>query len=418
VGQKGRITVAHLSDEHWSSEKLDKCRKSARFIESALVTRRPDLIVIAGDLQDRRQYATGSSAFNPMREHIYELATIAPVAIVSGNENHDPSGSLDFLARLDAPNPIHVAARPSSVLLQEVRSTNPSLTRLQFTESGSFQDAYNKVALHFLPYPSKEWLQQGVLAASVETTNQAAEDHIRAILAGFGVFKEFGLPTVLVAHCNVKQAVWGDAQPVLGQDILVDERDLELSRADLICLGHIHRAQQVGERAFYAGSTYHCDWGETEDKGFRVHELTAPDHPGPSLWHLESEWIKIPSTPMVLAELVWDSDSGNFASLDSGEIQLIASKAVGAEVRVRIRAPKERLSRMTDDLVNRIFTGAASVTIERLPTPEVRVRSDIITSTKRLRDKVAEWAKVTDRKDVTESVLDLADEVERSVQPE
>ena len=82
-----------------------------------------------------------------------------------------------------------------------------------------------------------------------------------------------GVPTILVGHGAVRGSRLSTGQRVMDPDAEFGIADLKLTKAILICLGHIHMKQKVHENAFYSGSITRADHGETEEKGFFIHTI-------------------------------------------------------------------------------------------------------------------------------------------------
>jgi exonuclease SbcD len=394
--------LIHLADEHWDQEKLEKCKASAAFIEQKCFELKPDLIVIAGDLQNRRQYLAGSSAVLPMMNHIIGLADCAPVAIVYGNAEHDPPGSLDFLKSLYTRHPVYVASRAETIALHE------DDYHFWFGPHGG-RTGIAKAILHLFPFPTKQFfLLAGEQNLSIDESNQLIWDALRKIFTGFGVISmEVQCPVIFVGHCNVVGAELSTGQMLLGQDIMVSKHDLELARADYYALGHIHKAQEVGPRMFYSGSIYHCNFGETELKGFNFVELDPSiDTDIKSDCFISLQQIEIPSRPLSLHDAEWDAKNG--WSDEGGE------DWKDTELRIRVHLTKESSQLITDDQIRSNYPGAYSYQIERIVSPEERIRSTEIVKAKTLPEKVTEWGRSIE-KDISPEVLSLAGEVERSV---
>jgi exonuclease SbcD len=205
----------------------------------------------------------------------------------------------------------------------------------------------------------------------------------------------------MVAHCLVSGAETSSGQILPGQEIVIGKQDLALAEADYYALGHVHMPQELGPHMYYAGSTYHVNFGETEKKSFNLLELGKG--------RVEVSMIEIPSRRMALHEMRYDAATGTF----SGESE--DGDWVDAELRVRLYVTKEQASLVSDEDIRKRYPGAYSYKIEHLVIPEERVRTEMITKARSLREKITEWARVIE-KQVPPSVLLLADELEQAVQ--
>ncbi len=392
------LKLLHIADEHWDTEKLEKCLISSRFIEEQAQIEKPQLIVVAGDLQNKRQMLDGNSAVNPMIGHIERLANIAPVAIVYGNEDHDPAGSLEVLRKLETYHPIHLSNIAETIGLYK----NPigEYTFRTIQEDQWFSVSEEMVALlHMLPYPIKAWFMRDK-TMSVDESNFEIIQKLQQIFLGWGVLtQQVQCPTILVGHCNVADSKLSNGQTIFSQDIIITANDLELACADYNALGHIHKAQQISTHSFYSGATYHINWGETESKFFNIVEMQKGS--------AEVRKIQIPSRPMAKHEAKYMYGG----ILDDLSIE---RDWIDAELRVRVTVRAEQRKLITEEDVKRCYPGAYSHQIEWVVVPDERIRSEAMAKVQTLPEKVAEWGRVNNI-NIEPELLELAAEVERQV---
>ena len=395
------MKLVHTADWHWSEHQLDKCLASATFILKQLGSIKPDLHVIAGDYWDRRQVLCSTSAIAPALAAMRAMADISPVAIVLGNSVHDAPGSLEIFRGLDSRFPIVVAERPATVLL--VRDEKGDTVFRECPEDDSRAGALGEALaiVHLLPYPNKSFWLSGKEASSIDEATFSVEGAIQSVFARFAALQRgFRGPKVMVAHCLVTGAETSSGQILPGQEIAIATSVLALTGADYYGLGHIHRSQEITPRMWYAGSTYHVNFGETETKSFNVIEFGKE--------RIEVKVIDIPPRRMALHEARLDATAG--AITDENQTQ----DWFDADLRVRIYLLQEQASVITDDDIRKRYPGAYSYKIERLVIPEERVRTEMITTVRTLREKIVEWAR-TIEKQLSPAVLLLADEVEQTL---
>ena len=400
--------IVHSADWHWEADKIDKCQASAEFIINKLRELKPDLHVIAGDYWNRRQTLTKLSAVIPALETMRELAEISPVVLIYGNEAHDAPGSYEIFRNLDTAFPIYVAERAETIALVQPAGGGCFLAPCNNPEMASQEFA---AIIHLFPYPTKQWFLAGKENLSIDESNQLIQDALRKVFTGFGAISmEAQCPVVLVGHCNVSGAMLSSGQTLLGRDIMISKHDLELARADYYALGHIHKAQSFGPQINYSGSIYHCNFGEAEKKGFDLVELTERDHLAPVVTQIE-----IPSRPLSLHECEYvDNPATPWISVADVDGSCTTVDWTDADLRIRVRLTKEQSYLVTDENVKAAYPGAFSYQIERIVTPEERIRSSEIVKAKTLPEKILEWGKSID-KEISAEVLGLADVVERSV---
>jgi DNA repair exonuclease SbcCD nuclease subunit len=173
-----------------------------------------------------------------LRDVFRRLSQIAPVVAIAGN--HD-AASFDVDILDEPERDIHVCSRPEVSI---IGAGNPMVA--------------------MLPWPSKAYLLQQMEETGLPL-DELCRQAMKAILRGFAMrFAEHSGPRLIVAHLNVLGAAFGNFTP-LGQDVEVTVEDLELTGADYIALGHIHRQQQLGPHVFYSGSLARTDFGEENE---------------------------------------------------------------------------------------------------------------------------------------------------------
>ena len=259
--------------------------------------------------------------------------------------------------------------------------------------------------IHLFPYPTKAHFLAEAGNLSIDESNKLIEEALRQLFLGMGLLSdEVKCPVIFAGHCNISGAMLSTGQVLLGQDIMINKHDLELARADYYALGHIHKAQAITEKIYYAGSTYHCNFGETEKKSFNCVEFDNDKA-------MSIETIYIPSRPLSLHECEINVD-GSLVDMNPKEQD---QDWINAELRIRFYQTKEQVGQVTDERLRTLYYGAYSYTIERITIPEERIRSSEIVACLTLVDKVKEWAKTID-KPLPEEVLVLAAEIEGSVE--
>jgi DNA repair protein SbcD/Mre11 len=382
------MRVLHSSDWHWSNDHIDRCCSSALFVVSTAERLEPDLHIISGDWWDRRTMV-GSVAFLSSIKTLIALAAVCPVVIIDGNEAHDAEGSVAWLKHLNTVHPILTSTRPESYFV----------IGDDFVSAQDSPKARARAIVHTFPYPTKAYFLAGKTPTSIDATNKAIQDALRGLFMGFGALSTSSrIPAIFVGHCNVTGASLSTGQVLLGQDIMVSKHDLALAECDYYALGHIHKAQAVAPMMWYAGSTYHCNFGETEKK--QIHLITFPDD--------TIEHFNIPSRPLSLHEMGYDPHTQTFRDMDPQERW---GDWVGADLRVRVHLTREQNGTLMDKTIMDYYHDAATVKVERIVMPDERVRSTEIITCNTLPDKVNEWGKTTNQK-IPRPVIELARDIE------
>ena len=175
-------TIAHLADLHFSDgEKEERVWEAAHSVGESVENLKPDLIIIAGDLQQRRQVLDGKSAVNPLIQFLKFLGDIAPVIALYGNIEHDPEGSLEFIKTIRTNFPIWVYDKPciAEVFEHDQIGEGGEIVRhaigTEFITGGQF-------LVPILPYPTKEIFLAGKDASSMAEVNQLVIDEIKKLM--------------------------------------------------------------------------------------------------------------------------------------------------------------------------------------------------------------------------------------------
>jgi len=350
------MRVLALADLHikFSGPRADECRRIIEWTADHARETKPDAIVIAGDVYDRRS-TPEERLF--LASILLVLSNVAPVFIINGN--HDDPEDLRLF---------HLW-RPSIEVI-----TEPTLREL-----------VNGKTLAFLPWPSL-----GHLAAAIGPQTSIAERREIAKAALIDVLRGFKSPTLLVAHIPVTGASMDSGQPVSGgEEISLSPDELFESGASGVCLGHIHLRQQMragdGRPVWYAGAPFRTSFGEASgEKGGLLWDWVG------GAWRV-TPW-NMPARRMVLINSKW---------VDSGFVIEINESIVNAEFRLRLEFPSEEreAARIQGELCKKEIEahGALSVTIEERPILVERTRCSEISAAHTNAEKLSAWAKAAEQ---------------------
>lgn len=250
------MKIAHLADIHLttrgndSGETLDEQVARLTWIGEDAEERGAEAMLVAGDFFDRI-HGSNPDERNAALQVVAGWADSMPVVIAYGN--HDAPGDLDYLAKMRTRRQVSVYSRP-----------------------GIWGKIDTDLAVACLPWPRKSQLVADMGSVDKNEIDNVAKAAMRSILAGFGAaFQRDARSCVLLAHAELGAAAAGTSdyddpgQPMVGRcDIDLCEADLLASGADVICLGHIHRFQVIGDRIVYAGSPRQTTFGEDKKKGY------------------------------------------------------------------------------------------------------------------------------------------------------
>jgi len=257
------MKILHLSDIHAQHQGFPEIKKCCDFIIDTARGERPDLIIFSGDTFESSDIRLDSEVVKYIFSFFTQMADIAPISAIVGTPSHDGK-AIEVLNHIKAKYQIHVTAEAPEQLFfadGEFQTTvNPSRS----------QTGYDAIISAF-PAPTKKWFQTD---SPINTGEMEIAQGITKIMAAFGVVAEgYDCPHILNAHWNVSGAFVSGTQTLTGVDIEVSQDQMALGNFDLGCLGHIHKAQALGDNIYFAGGIANHTWGEMDEKGFYIYEL-------------------------------------------------------------------------------------------------------------------------------------------------
>jgi len=368
------FAVLHTGDLHYRSDFLAEIERCVA--PMIIAASRADLIVIAGDIFHHGGIKLEDHACQAAIKLVERLACHAPVVIIRGNLSHD-GHALHVFDHLQTIHQVLVAERPGQYLLSQIEAHG----FVEAEPDGQFdldEAMHARCLLSLLPMPTKEWMMANQAVGSIQDTNDQAAKGLSAIMAGFGVRSRQVdeqaarlIPHVLISHLTVTGSM-NPAQPITGIEIEVPMPDFDLARANLVCLGHIHERQQIGENIFYCGSPYRANYGVgTEPKGFWLHEIS--NHDDEIL--VGNEFLPVPATRRPMIEV--DLKTGE---LDIQKISaIIAQDEAPINLKVRLLAgPDQHVDRFEiEQQVRKANPEIGGLKIEIQREQAIRVRADV-----------------------------------------
>lgn len=275
------MKIAHLADIHLS-EKIGPIinGQNGRLLDTVhcmdyaaekLAEEKPDIILIVGDLFHKSKLWADEmlKEIAIAADWLRDLTKIAPTVLMFGTENHDNMEAFENIDNMNIPDLWVI--------------TNPRFLNIQ-TNSGRIQIAG-------IPGMSKGQFRTLYPGMDMTDENKAISDALGNVVMGLSNEINPEIPSVLMAHYTVTGCQMENGESVfLNSDVVLPTAALAASNFDLVCLGHIHRAQSVpncGRPTFYSGPLNAITFNEEgQDKGFYIHELNADT---------ESRFIKTPS---------------------------------------------------------------------------------------------------------------------------
>jgi len=274
AGREIGMRILHTSDWHLGAYIGPQCDDPYRRMEHTMKCldvlvetakqERPDIILVAGDIlhQARVWNDRGMAETRTAIDYLNALGKIAPVMVLFGTPNHDSRESFNMMED-------YFAGRKYPY----VRFfTQPELIATD-TKSGPIQVAG-------LPGFDKGHFRAQFPGLSAEEENRIFSEQLELIVQGLSAQLDPNIPSVLMAHHTVMGCELDNGQHVFMQnDIVLPATALDNSNFDLVCLGHIHRAQRVEacrKPVYYAGSIDANTFNdEGHDKGFWIYDLLS-----------------------------------------------------------------------------------------------------------------------------------------------
>lgn len=382
------IKVLHCADLHFDDEQ-GRLRNTVECCYRVIATAQveaPDLIAVAGDIFERG-LVLGSPGTLAAIDFVYRCGNIAPVVITSGTPTHDAANSTEVFNKLRTKHPIYATGLPCQVGLTK---EGP---RRFIVVNGNIEDKPElSLVVSCLPSVTRAGLM-AMGSLSVDAAAIECAELLRDLFQAWGVTNEkanlLGIPTMLVGHGMVKGSRLSAGQRVADPDAEFGIADLRLTKATLICLGHVHMRQKFQDNVSYSGSITRADHGETEEKGFFLHTIAEGK--------VESRFVETPARRMrTLAP--------------AGELpdpSLIDDVKEGDYIRIVYSIREEDAAKVDDAALRKLAyeKGAAHVKIEKTVIPMTNVRSEGISRLRSLDEKLKRWGELNGQP-ITAGLLD------------
>lgn len=387
------MRIALVSDSHWDeTSRFEECARVHDWIAEDIARQGVDLVLHGGDVFERKSTPAERAAF---ARWVRAVTEVAPLVIVRGN--HDALGDLPLFSKLRTKHPVIV-------------------------EEGAQVHRFGWCDVACLAWPRKA----GVLALAQMTHaegEQAAQEALRSVLRGMGhEMADSSAPRILLAHAMVSGSRTSTGQPLVGCDMELSISDLELCRADVVALGHIHKGQEWtasnGAPVIYPGSPRRTAFGEAEPKGYTLIEMENRGAGGT----LVTQQVT-PCAPMLLVRGDYADGSLRLEQMH-GTIgyarDVIAKYGTGSEIRLRYTVPSDQREAAKSAAATLraawIEQGAVLVKVEEEVIAETRARApEIATATTTEAKLRAFWAarSTTPEPERAERLLSLVTSLEQ-----
>ena len=397
------LRIIHSADWHYNDRDHDEIEKCVDFMITKAMEGKPDLFVISGDITDSQNLKLDSRSAKTICRQFSEMADIAPVVNIIGTPSHDGKSS-EILRYVKGTFPIHVSEKPEQIYLIQGGG---------LVDSSGLADvnaAQVKAVITQIPTPTKQYFQAD---SGINVGDKAISNAMTAIFGAAGITaKEHPCPHIINGHFQVGGAYISETQQLVGRDIEISSDQLAMAEADVICMGHIHKVQRIRENIFYSGSIHRKTFGETEDKGFYIHEISSGN--------LKSHFIITPTRQKITIRE--DFTKADIETADGFVCDYIFGNSEAlkdALVKVEFKAWQDESCKINQAELERSFleAGVSRVDINLIRIPRETVRAARVLTMDRLRDKIAEMATLR-QESVDDSILDKADLLESTTQDE
>lgn len=410
------MKVLHTADWHFREKDFDEIYKCVAFILAKAIEEKPDLICISGDMTDSKNLNLDSNSARAILHIISDMLNIAPVAIVIGTPSHDGHAAL-ALRECRGKYPILVSDMPGQYGYIEGCNCGGWPTIEEIEREGLFPG----FILTQIPQPTKQFFINDL---SIEDTEKAIGDAMGTMFSAFG-YKAApfdNIPHIVNGHGQIGGAFISETQQLIGHDIEVSKTQLDTLNADLVCYGHIHKAQDMGGGIFYSGSPTRMNHGETEEKGFYVHDVKfdrfADDGSGFGEFNvldLTSSFIQTPARQMINIKVDYTDDSQEIIPLDYVESMKLFDVNLYSNCQVKfvLTVWQDDASQINKSEIERCFlsAGCEEIKISIIRKPRESVRAERVLEADTLPDKLKAMAELRGE-DISPGVIDKAKSIE------
>lgn len=249
------MRILHLADLHLGKilHDLHLTADQAHILDQIVaiaVAERVEVVAICGDLYDRSVPPVQATVV--MDDFLSRLLLEHGIPVIITPGNHDSAERLAFASRLLRARGLHITAGIAA-------GVQPVL----------LHDATGPVTFWPLPFIEPLALRRQLDDLEIDDYDTALQRTIDALPLAAG-------RNVCLAHCFTGGGEGSESERPLaiGGSSFVDPS--RFARFDLTLLGHLHRAQRIGERIFYAGSPLQYAFSEAgQRKVATIFELAA-----------------------------------------------------------------------------------------------------------------------------------------------
>lgn len=208
------------------------------------------------------------------------------VYVISGTPSHDSTASYHLMKEMFSEDEVSI-----------------------FTEPGIMYTGSTKMELGIAMLPglnrSMLMTQDEYKGLPVEQVHRVMTEKITMLCQGMAAQMPNDKPKILMAHMTYQGADAGFTDLLMQNEPILSKE--AVSSFDLVCLGHIHRPQQIDGKVFYSGPIERLSFNEENiNPGFYIHEILDISD---SEWNsraiaIDSKFIATPARRYVTLD--WD----------------------------------------------------------------------------------------------------------------
>lgn len=356
------IKILHTADWHIGSfpgpevngenARLKDIEECLEKLAATAYDEEPDIIIVSGDVfhQARVWSDRGLREARIAINYIKRLAATAPICVLRGTPNHDSEEQFNMLRT-------YFAGDERVTIMDE-----PGVYTVKTYGAGA------AVQVAALPGFDRGFYRARHPGLSKEEENEVFTAELAKMIFGLKAQCSDTVPAILSTHFTVVGANTesGQTQLFAQYEPVIEPATLAAADFDLVCLGHIHRPQQLEGclNTFYCGSIFGLNFNdEGQRRGFYLHELDGG--------RVSSRFIETPSREFLTIRM----DEEAVSSFNGGGTKVIYGCLPGGElpqdkiVRVLYNCTDESNKALNKTFLESVIYDAGAFWVQEI-TPE------------------------------------------------
>lgn len=258
------IKIAHISDIHQGSNysgpsplsRFEDINRILDWSADKLIAEKVDLCLIAGDcFKDAKvMLDRASQEIASMVRFLRKLEDAGiGIIVISGTPSHD--------------------AIPAYELMEEMLEGTIIETKPEFVTWGDI--CMNEIEIACLPGLNRSALltQEEYKGLPPEQVHRIMTDKITQLCQGMSAQMRSTEPKILMAHMTYQGADTGFSDLLMQHEPILTRE--AVAGFDLVCLGHIHRPQQIDGKVFYSGPIERLSFNDEDIvPGFWIYDVS------------------------------------------------------------------------------------------------------------------------------------------------